>query len=147
MALWSLLARTSPHLRLPAGHSLPSIPQPVAPSPCDEWGGGAEPGLGPSRKRLRRPSCHTAASLSDQRSKWTGQDSLPEGHCYLQERLLMALGMWSPASVIVLLTAHRPASAGREFRAAVYHSRLTAADGASGPERWLWDLGGVAITV
>lgn len=36
---------------------------------------------------------------------WTGQDSLPEGHCYLQQRLLMALGTGSTVSEFVLPTA------------------------------------------
>lgn len=93
------MARTSPHpQRSQAAAASPGTPNPWSPLPV--MNGPEVRSHGSGRPSVSLPL--GPASLSDWRSKWTGQDSLPEGHCYLQQRLVVALGAGSPASVTVL---------------------------------------------
>lgn len=81
---------------------------------------------------------HAAPSLSERRSKGTGQDSRPESHRYLWRWLLMALGMWRTVCVMPLLTACQEGlgeSSGCDLPCPLGGGAGTAVQGASGVSR------------
>lgn len=47
---------------------------------------------------------HSSKPLHGALPSLAGQDGLPEGHHYLQQRLLMVLGMKSPVSMTLMLS-------------------------------------------